>query len=363
MNLFFNSIKELNLTDSNHKAIPVKEVLDEFLKKGWYRMNNYLFTVHCMFFDNMVSSVLWLRLPLRNYKKSKSLRQIYNRVHANFKVEIRRATYSKSQKVLYKKYVIDLKQRSGSFASYVGNRFDTYEVNVYDGDLLIAFSYFDLGQNSIASILGVFHPHYQKYSLGIFTMLAEVEYGIKNGFDYYYPGYVVLKNPIFNYKLRIKPMEFYHPPEQAWIPWESFGPSHDLIEILSEKISSLAENLKEAGISFSLSRQNDYNHNTEDWLSFGPLLDHPFFITLPSLEGLDQFIAIVFHPYQLSYAICKGRHPVLLDIGSLFLEGEIEFEEESPIDFNSYELIEILAVKKTIRGVLSYLQNNQLLSK
>ncbi len=363
MNLFFNSIKELNLTDSNHKVLPVKGVLDDFLAKGWYRMNNYLFTIHCMFFENMVSSVLWLRLPLRHYKKSKSLRQIYNRVYSNFRVEIRKATYSKNQEGLYKKYVIDLKQRSGSFASYVGNRFDTYEVNVYDGDLLIAFSYFDLGQNSIASILGVFHPHYQKYSLGIFTMLAEVEYGIQNGFDYYYPGYVVLKNPIFDYKLRIKPMEFYHPPEQAWIPWESFGPAYDLIEIMSQKINVLAKVLRENHIPFTIRQQKDYNHNTEDWLNFGPLLDHPLFITIPYPSESDQFIAIVFHPFQSGYAICHGRHPMLLDIGSLFMEGEIENEEENPLDYNSYELLEILAVKNSTLEVVSYLQNHQLLPK
>lgn len=363
MNLFFNSIKEINLTDSNHKAVPVQEVLDEFLAKGWYRMNNYLFTIHCMFFENMVSSVLWLRLPLRLFKKSKSLRQIYNRVHSNFRVEIRKATYSKSQEVLYKKYVIDLKERSGSFASYVGNRFDTYEVNVYDGDLLIAFSYFDLGKNSIASIIGVFHPHYQKYSLGIFTMLAEVEYGIQNGFDYYYPGYVVLKNPIFDYKLRIKPMEFYQPSKQSWIPWESFTPSHDLIEIMSRKINALAKVLRSEGIPFSLRQQKDYNHNTEDWLNFGPLLDHPLFITIPHSDETDRFIAIVYHPYQMGYAICHGQYPMLLDIGSLFMEGEIESEEENALDYNSYELLEILAVKETTLEVISYLQNHQLLPK
>lgn len=363
MNLFFNSIKELNLTDSNHKANPVKEVLDEFLMKGWYRMNNNLFTVHCMFFENMVSSVLWLRLPLRNYKKSKSLRQIYNRVYSNFRVEIRKATYSKSQEALYQKYVIDLKQRSGSFASYVGHRFNTYEVNVYDDDLLIAFSYFDLGHNSIASILGVFHPHYQKYSLGIFTMLAEIEYGLKNGFSYYYPGYVVLKNPIFNYKLRIKPMEFYHPPEEAWIPWESFGPSYDLIEILTQKIRSLAKTLREKEIPYSIIQQTEYNHNTEDWLSFGPLLDHPLFITIANFKGLDHFTAIVFHPYQMAYAVCKGKHPIQLDISLFFFEDDNEIQQESSVDYNSYELLEILTVKKEISDVVHYLQNSQLLPK
>ena len=105
-------------------------------------------------------------------------------------------------------------------------------------------------------------------------------------------------------------MEFYHPPEKAWIPWESFGPSYDLIEILTQKIRSLAKTLREKEIPYSIIQQTEYNHNTEDWLSFGPLLDHPLFITIANSKGLDHFTAIVFHPYQMAYAVCKGKHPI-----------------------------------------------------
>ena len=40
-------------------------------------------------------------------------------------------------------------------AGFAGTVFDTREVCVYDGDRLIAVSYFDLGEQSMASLLGL----------------------------------------------------------------------------------------------------------------------------------------------------------------------------------------------------------------
>ena len=62
-------------------------------------------------------------------------------------------------------------------AGFQGTVFDTREVCVYDGDRLIAVSYFDLGDQSMASLLGLYDEAYGKYSLGTYTLLKEAEYG------------------------------------------------------------------------------------------------------------------------------------------------------------------------------------------
>ena len=41
----------------------------------------------------------------------------------------------------------------------------------------------------------------KKYSLGFYTMLLEIDFGIKSGAEYYYPGYVVPNYFKFDYKL------------------------------------------------------------------------------------------------------------------------------------------------------------------
>ncbi|MCB9293514.1 MAG: GNAT family N-acetyltransferase [Lewinellaceae bacterium] len=80
---------------------------------------------------------------------------------------------------------------------------DTREVEIYDGANLAAFSFFDVGRQSMYSKQGIYDPAYQKYSLGFFTMLVEIGYALERGCEYYYPGYVVPGNQEFDYKHRV----------------------------------------------------------------------------------------------------------------------------------------------------------------
>jgi leucyl-tRNA---protein transferase len=83
------------------------------------------------------------------------------------------------------------------------NIFNTYEINIYDHGKLIGYSFFDVGITSMASIIGIFDQSYSKHSLGIYTMLLEMEYAKSMQLKYYYPGYVAYEPSQFNYKLRL----------------------------------------------------------------------------------------------------------------------------------------------------------------
>ena len=128
------------------------------------------------------------------------------------------------------------------------NIYDTYEVTVFDGDLLIAASFFDLGENSATSIMGIFDPEYAKYSLGLFTMLVEIQYSMDTGRDFYYPGYFVPNYPVFDYKLRLGKMEYFYARERAWYPFENLESSQTPIFQLRKKLKSLKKRLKEAEV-------------------------------------------------------------------------------------------------------------------
>ena len=93
-------------------------------------------------------------------------------------------------------------------AGFQGTVFDTREVCVYDGDRLIAVSYFDLGEQSMASLLGLYDESYSKYSLGTYTLLKEAEYGKRTGRKWFYPGYIwtTLR---FRLQTELGPMEHY----------------------------------------------------------------------------------------------------------------------------------------------------------
>lgn len=224
-----------------------------FLEYGWYRMGQTVFTCHFLFFDDNLYSPIWLRLPLEGYRFRKSLRKIKRRVEERFEVKVRPAFVDEEKELLFQHFKKHFKGKlygsikEAMFDGHESNVFNTWEVAVFDNGKLIAFSFFDLGHLAIASIKAVYDNEYSKYSLGIYTMLREIQFGWEKGFDYYYPGYFVPGYPRFDYKLRIgKPEEvqYYDLKTSTWLPYSTFDP---------EKIPVRVHNLKLFRVGFTLS--------------------------------------------------------------------------------------------------------------
>ena len=79
--------------------------------------------------------------------------------------------------------------------------YNTHEINLFDGEKLIAVGYFDIGTRSAAGISSFYDPSYKKYSLGKYLIYLKMEYCQKMGFEYFYPGYFVPGYKAFDYKL------------------------------------------------------------------------------------------------------------------------------------------------------------------
>lgn len=92
------------------------------------------------------------------------------------------------------------------------------EFDVFDGDRLIAVSYLARGERSVASLYGFFDPHFGRRSLGLLTMLQEIEFARSEGCDLYYPGYALLDSSSMDYKKRFHGLESYDW-ERGWIPY------------------------------------------------------------------------------------------------------------------------------------------------
>lgn len=199
--------------------------LDEYLAKGWFRMGQMIFTCHFLCLEGDLYSPVWVRLSLSDYVFRKRLRKIIRQVESNFRIEVKVADMDDSKERLYQLH----KSRFSGFISETlaesllefstKNIYQTYEIGVYDGEELVATSFFDRGTKSIASILGLFHPDYEKYSLGLYTMLAEIKYGQELGIEYYYPGYVIHEYPKFDYKLRLGKTDYFNYRNQSWKPF------------------------------------------------------------------------------------------------------------------------------------------------
>lgn len=262
--------------------------LDYYLERAWYRMGQSIFTCHFLFFDDNLYSPVWLRLPLAGYQFRKGLRKILEQNRCRFRTLVRPAAIDDEKETLFQLYRENFK---GSISATLmdslldgqeSNVFNTQEIAVYDGDRLVAFSFFDLGCTSLASIKGVFDPSYSSLSLGIYTLLEEIQYGTDHGFRYFYPGYFVPGVARFDYKLRMgKPseVEFFDLKFSSWEPYARYSVEEVPVNLLSARLNRVAQALVQSGIPVQMLFYPAYEANIFGYHN-ERFLEAPLFLAL-----------------------------------------------------------------------------------
>ncbi len=210
-------------------------LLDEQLSLGYFRMLYTLFTTHCIpngKYGNgiLMMPVFWLRTLVKQVIKSGSALSIQKKC-AIFHVTVKEAVVTDEIENLYSLYVNQLKFESsntckGRFGTDIfDNQFDSWMIEIRDGEKLIAVGYFDRGLKSIMGILNIYHPDYKKYSLGKFLMLQKIDFALANDIDYYYTGYIGTDVDNFDYKTfpDINSVEVFLPLEKEWKPYIQFN--------------------------------------------------------------------------------------------------------------------------------------------
>lgn len=281
--------------------------LDKYLASGWFRNSIMLFRSKMLCMDGNLFDVVNIRLSLNGYKFPKRYDKLIRKNLDNFHVSINKACITKKKEKLYQQHKLrfkgfvyeNLKQflYSDTFSSV----FETYEIEVYDGERLVAFSYFDKGNHSIASLLGVYDEEYSKYSLGVFTMLLEIDFGLNNGTKYYYPGYIFNQPSIFDYKLKLGNYDYYDwngrwKPLRFPIQYPSY--SSDLYN----KISYFKEKLEVENVESQLQIYPyfplGYMEKTIDSFVKGPFL---IFLTHSGLNNKQKSLVVEYLPEKNEY--------------------------------------------------------------
>jgi arginyl-tRNA--protein-N-Asp/Glu arginylyltransferase len=219
-------------TEKHHLNYLSPKDLDQYLERGWFRMVQTVFTCQFLFFEGAIFSTIWIRRNLKNLAFTKSQRKLIQRNKNQFSFEFGPLNIDRNKETLFHKYRKSFK--GSTYLSLSSSLFEpfelakvlfnSYECRVYDGDKLIALSIFDLGNKSLASIIGIYDPDYKAHSLGLFTMFLEMEFGKSQGFEFYYPGYIIPPNTRFNYKLRIGEAEFLDQHSKQWLPIGELDP-------------------------------------------------------------------------------------------------------------------------------------------
>ncbi len=197
------------LVQTSHIHSCTAKDYDRFLAKGWFRGAGVIYRSELVCLDEEVYSIRNIRLNVDGFEFRKRQRKLLRTNNHRFRITVGPPRITEEKELLYQKHSVRFKAFIHTtlseivFANFAHLVFNTQEICVYDGDRVVAVSYFDIGQDSMASIIAVYDEEYSAYSLGYFTMLVEMIEARQHGLSYYYPGYVMDRPSIFDYKLKL----------------------------------------------------------------------------------------------------------------------------------------------------------------
>ncbi len=231
------------------------EELDRYLERGWYRIGQTVMTCRFLLWGGVLRSAIWTRTPLSDYRFRKGLRKLMNRNGRRFRLSEGPMVLDGEREALYRRYLTVARgDRAESLAELLygdsdRDLFETREIGIWEGDRLVGFSWFDLGRESIQSLIGVYDPACADASLGFYSLLLEVRYGMETGRRFHYSGYVLPGEPAMDYKLRVGHMQWLDVRLGTWRPWECFREEDLPTRQLREALWSARAALLRAGVS------------------------------------------------------------------------------------------------------------------
>lgn len=190
--------------------------LDRLLELGWRKFGHYFFRPSCP--DCRACTPI--RIPVHTFTPSRSQRRVWRNGHA---------VRSSFGPLRYDADLFDLYQRHSRERFAQECSFEDFATSLHSPSApallsryelegrLVGAGYLDVGEQGLSSVYFVFAPEHAGLSLGVYSVLREVEEAGKRGMSHYYLGYFVPECSRMRYKGRFYPHERYSWTEQRWI--------------------------------------------------------------------------------------------------------------------------------------------------
>lgn len=206
-------------------------MLDEYLALGWYRMGQIIFTTDYLYKEDQYLRVFWLRYRMDLFCFSRKQEKLLC-LPEGFSVTNQPLRITEELETLYQSYrnKIDFEVsptlRENLFSlCFISSEeapvFDSWVIEIRDKGKLVAAGVYDMGEQTMMGIINFYDPAYKKYSLGKRLILFKLRESMDRKLAYYYPGYIVMNYPKFDYKLEAGEgiCEIYDSMKEQWISY------------------------------------------------------------------------------------------------------------------------------------------------
>jgi arginine-tRNA-protein transferase len=180
------------------------EDFDALLEQGDRRSGPFLYRTTCP----RCQACEPIRVPTDRFKPTKSQRRSLKKNDVDVKVSMVEPEYTERHLEIYNRHKLERGlSRSGEEVDEHGYRMhlmesplDTREIRYEVGGKLIAFSILDFGVDSCSSVYHCFDPDESDRSLGVYSVLKEIELCKQLNVAWYYLGLFVEDCAHLNYK-------------------------------------------------------------------------------------------------------------------------------------------------------------------
>jgi leucyl-tRNA---protein transferase len=195
--------------------------MDALWASGWRHFGPLFFRRYLMEYGGQIKSVQPLRIALDRVRLSKSQRRVLRR-NQDLRYAVAPTVVDDEQHGLFAAHVRRFRVNvPPSLESFLGAEpgavpCPNVTLQVRRDEKLVAASYLDVGEKAVSSVYATFDPEQSSRSLGILTMLKEMEYATARDFVWYYPGYACHEPSPYDYKKQFAGTE--------WYDWHSWRP-------------------------------------------------------------------------------------------------------------------------------------------
>ncbi len=188
------------------------ETLDTLLANGWRHFGTYFFRYNINVYQGQFCKVIPLRIDLQKFTFSKSQQKIWKK-NQDLDTHIQPIQINQDVVDLFEKHKTKFKENiPESIYTFLSScpaqvPCAAVEIGVYKADKLVAMSFLDLGRESVSSIYGMYDFEWANRSLGIYTMLLEIDFALKTNRRYYYHGYCFDIPSFYDYKKKFNGLQ------------------------------------------------------------------------------------------------------------------------------------------------------------
>ncbi len=187
---------------------------DALLAQGWRHFGREWYRYNFSVLDGHLQEIVALRVEIGNFRPSASQRRILRR-NADLRVAIRPVVVDNENRALFARHCERFRENiPDALESMLGS--DQYqrpaellELQVRCGDALVAASWIGIGRHASSAVYAVHEPTLARRSLGIFTLLKELEFAAIRGFRWHYLGYGTRGPSCYTYKLQFSGTQEY----------------------------------------------------------------------------------------------------------------------------------------------------------